>query len=112
VAILKIQRKESSLCWYDFLDSLPLRDTLRRAGETDDEMCHWLGINNLNINHNNTMMRDASPWFLFDRNIPSNSAMSYDDSDSQFESHQHLSNDAGATNTAIVPKTAQILITR
>jgi hypothetical protein len=52
------------------------------------------------------MTHDASPSFPFERSM--SSAMSYDDSTSQFESHQHLFNDAGATNTAIVPKTARI----
>jgi hypothetical protein len=54
------------------------------------------------------MTHDASSSFTFERKMSSNSAMSYDDSTSQFESHQHLFNDAGATNTANVPKTARI----
>jgi hypothetical protein len=44
VAILKLQRGKGK-CWYDFIDSLPLRKTLSRPGEDDIHLDRRLGVN-------------------------------------------------------------------
>jgi hypothetical protein len=47
VAILKLNRMDTQkrkFSWYDFIDSLPLKDTLRRQNETSCDLCERLNL--------------------------------------------------------------------
>jgi hypothetical protein len=44
VAILKLRRGDGQSCWYDFLDSMPNKEMLRRATESEQELCLRLGL--------------------------------------------------------------------
>ena len=43
VAILKLQRDDKT-CWYDWIDSLPLKETLAKPSETEHEFNRRLGL--------------------------------------------------------------------